>query len=306
MKNKFKKVLKVFLWIIGSIFGLILLLIVSLQIPYVQNIVKDKAVTFLEGKIHTKVEVGSITIGLPKKVIITDFYFEDQSGDTLLAGKKIDVDVSLFKLLSNTLEINHVTLDNITAKIDKNKDSVFNFNYIIDAFASAPDTVASKPMEIKVTKIKIHNTYFRYDDVISKNDFNVKIQDFETKFDAFDLDKLAFDIPKIKIDGLKLVLNQSLQEAVQKSNQKVKQETDGKSLSLKLNKIDLSKIDVSYVDENSKLTTNITFQKLNTTVKLLDLEKQKIELDNFMLEKTKGKLINHRNSTSPSILIYNF
>ena len=297
MKNKFKKVLKVFLWIIGSIFGLILLLIVSLQIPYVQNIVKDKAVTFLEGKIHTKVEVGSITIGLPKKVIITDFYFEDQSGDTLLAGKKIDVDVSLFKLLSNTLEINHVTLDNITAKIDKNKDSVFNFNYIIDAFASAPDTVASKPMEIKVTKIKIHNTSFRYDDVISKNDFNVKIQDFETKFDAFDLDKLAFDIPKIKIDGLKLVLNQSLQEAVQKSNQKVKQETDGKSLSLKLNKIDLSKIDISYVDENSKITTNITFQKLNTTVKLLNLEKQKIELDNFMLEETKGKLVLGKSKT---------
>ena len=81
MKKKFKKVLKIILWIISSIFGLILLLILALQIPFVQNKVKDKAVRYLESKIHTEVRVGTIEIGLPKKVILTDFYFEEPAQD---------------------------------------------------------------------------------------------------------------------------------------------------------------------------------------------------------------------------------
>lgn len=290
MKKKLKKILKIFLWIIGSIFGLILLLLIALQIPYIQNVVKNKAVTFLENKIHTKVEVGSIEIGLPKKIILNDFYFEDEAGDTLLAGKKIDLDISLFKLLNNTLEINYVNLDGITANIYKNKDSLFNFDYIIKAFANEPDTTATKPMLIQLDKVRIQNSKFSYNDVTSKNEVNVKIQDFETRFNAFDLDNLTFDIPKIRLDGLQLKLNQGLVEALDEADKKIKEETKSKSLNLKLNEIDLSKIDITYKNETSKLDTKIAFLKLNTTVKTIDLENQKIEIDDLVLEETNGQL----------------
>ena len=290
MKKKLKKIFKVFVWIIGSFFGLILLLILALQIPYVQNLVKEKAVSYLENKIHTEVSIGSIEIGLPKKIIITDFYFEDQSNDTLLSGKKLDVDVSLFKLLSNSLEINHVYLDGVTAKINKNKDSVFNFDYIIKAFASEPDTTSSKPMHIAINDIHIKKSKFSYNDGLSKNDINVKIGDFETSFDEFDLEHQTFDIPKIKVNDFQLVLNQGLVEALDKADKKIKQETNSQPLKLKLNEIDLSKIAISYKDETSKLATEIAFQTLKTTVQTIDLENQKIEIDNFLLEETNGQL----------------
>ncbi|WP_159780414.1 hypothetical protein, partial [Flavobacterium sp. 9AF] len=85
MKIKLKKIAKIVLWVIGSVFGLILILILAIQIPFVQNLVKDKVVSYVENKIKTKVEIGKIEIGLPKKIIVSDFYFEDQSKDTLLA-----------------------------------------------------------------------------------------------------------------------------------------------------------------------------------------------------------------------------
>jgi hypothetical protein len=285
-----RKFLKIFLWIIGSILGLILLLILALQIPFVQNFVKDKAVTYLQNKIQTEVKVGTIEIGLPKKIILTDFYFEDQSGDTLVAGKKLDVDISLFKLLSNSLEINHVNLDGVTAKINKNKDSIFNFDYIIKAFASKDKTSSSDPMVIDVNKIKIKNTKFYYKDAISKNDLDLSIAYFETKFDVFNLDKLTFDIPKIKLDGLKLNLNQGLAKAVNKVNNSVKEETSNQAINLKLKQIDLSKIDITYKDETSKLDTKIAFEKLNTTINSLDLNEQKIAVKDLLLEDTFGEL----------------
>jgi hypothetical protein len=37
----------------------LLLLALLIQIPYVQDKIKDKAVTYLEGKIHTKVRLGT-------------------------------------------------------------------------------------------------------------------------------------------------------------------------------------------------------------------------------------------------------
>lgn len=290
MKKKFKKYLKIILWIISSILGLFFLLIIALQIPFVQNFVKDKAVSYLSNKIQTNVAIGSIEIGLPKKIIINDFYFEDQTGDTLVAGKKLDVDISLFKLISNSVEINHVYLEGITAKINKNKDSLFNFDYIIEAFANKNETSTSEPMVIDINQIKIKKSKFYYKDVVSKNDLDVTINYFETEFDAFDLDNLAFDIPKIQLDGLQLNLNQGLVETTTKVKENIKNQTKAKILNLKLNEINLTKIAVSYKNETSKLNTNIAFEKLKTTVKNIDLKNQKIEINDLILDDTYGKL----------------
>ena len=74
-----------------------LLIVLLLQIPYIQNIVKDEAVAYLEGKIGTDVNIGRIEIGLPKKIILEGVYFESREGDTLLAGEKLDFD-TIFKM----------------------------------------------------------------------------------------------------------------------------------------------------------------------------------------------------------------
>src|SRR5690606_4785635 len=160
MKQQYKKYIrkgiKVILWIIGSLIGLFLLIVLLIQIPYFQNIIKDKAVTYLEKKIGTDVDVNKIEIGLPKKIILEGVYFEDQQGDTLLAGEKLSVDVSLFKLFKNELEINSVNVEGIVANVSRDKDSVFNFDYIIDAFATnEPKDTTAAPMKISVKDIKL-------------------------------------------------------------------------------------------------------------------------------------------------------
>lgn len=289
LKKILKKTLKVFLWIIGSFLTLFLLLVLALQIPAVQNFAKDKAVTYLEGKIKTKVAIDRIEIGLPKKVILEGFYFEDQRKDTLLAGKKLAVDISLFQLLNNKIEINSVDLQYITATISRDENETFNFDYIIKAFASPPKPEDnSQPMEFSIDKINIDKVKFNYSDAKFKNDISVNLNHFDTNIKTFDLNKMEFDIPKAKIDGLKLKFKQGIASAnTKKATSNKSSETN---LNLKLGKIDLSKIDVVYENEASKLNTKINLEKLNVAFNSIDLNKELIDIETLELNNTKGTL----------------
>jgi hypothetical protein len=149
-----KKTLRVLLWCAVTILALLLLLTILIQVPSVQNFAKDKAVTYLNGKIKTKVTLDRIAVKFPKEIVLEGFYFEDQKKDTLLIGKRLEADVDLFKLLSSELQINSVSLQNATANISKNKDGVYNFDYIIKAFESKkPVDPNSKPFKISVENV---------------------------------------------------------------------------------------------------------------------------------------------------------
>jgi hypothetical protein len=288
-----KKTLRILLWCVGSIVALLLLLIILIQVPSVQNFVKDKAVTYLHKKIKTKVSLDHISIKFPKDVVLEGFYFEDQKKDTLLAGKRLEVDVDLFKLVSSELEINSVSLENTTANISRNKDGVFNFDYIIKAFESKepkedPD---SKPFKISVVKVNLDNINFNFKDDFAKNDVKVKLTHFDTKFNKFELDKMNFDIPNINLNGLKLVLDQDAVEKIAEvSVETVDTISKRKDFKLKLDKISLSKIDVSYDNKDSKLDSGIKLGNLDLTVNEIDLNKQLLDFDYFQLKNLSGNL----------------
>ena len=256
-----KKTLRILLWCVGTIIALLLLLIILIQVPSIQNYAKDKAVTYLHDKIKTKVSLDHISIKFPKDVVLEGFYFEDQNKDTLLAGKRLEVDVDLFKLVSSELEINSVSLENVNANISRNKDGVFNFDYIIKAFESKEPKVKdpdSKPFKISVVKVNLDNVNFNFKDDFAKNDVKVKLKHFGTRFNKFDLDKMDFDIPNINLNGLKLVLDQDAVEKIAEvSVETVDTISKRKDFKLKLDKISLSKIDVSYDNKDSKLDSGI-------------------------------------------------
>jgi hypothetical protein len=289
-----KKTLRILLWCVVSIIALLLLLIVLIQVPSIQNFAKDKAITYLHNKIKTKVSLDHISIKFPKDVVLEGFYFEDQKKDTLLAGKRLQVDVDLFKLISSELEINSVSLENVTANISRNKDGVFNFDYIIKAFESKEPKVEdpdSKPFKISVVKVNLDNVKFNFKDDFSKNDVKVNLTHFDTKFKEFDLDKMNFDIPNIKLDGLKLVLDQDAVEKIAEvSVETVDTISKRKDFNLKLGKISLSKIDIAYDNKDSKLDSGIKLGNLDLSVNKIDLNNQLLDFDTFELKNLKGNL----------------
>ncbi|GAA6766084.1 hypothetical protein AAFH68_20240 [Flavobacterium sp. CGRL1] len=289
-----KKTLRVLVWCVVSVVALLLLLIILIQVPSVQNFVKNKAVTYLQDKIKTKVSLDYISIKFPKDVVLEGFYFEDQKKDTLLAGKRLEVDVDLFKLVSSELEINSVSLENVKANISRNKNGVFNFDYIIKAFESKEPKVEdpnAKPFKISIVKVNLDNIKFNFKDDYAKNDIRVNLTHFDTKFKEFDLDNMKFNIPNINLDGLKLVLDQDVVEKIAEvSVETVDTISKRPDFNLNLKKISLSKIDILYDNKDSKLDSGIKLGNLNLSVNEIDLNKQFLDFDTFELKNLSGNL----------------
>ena len=116
-----RKTLKVLAWVAGSIIVLVLLVLILIQIPAVQNFAKDKAVAYLENKIHTKVVIQKLAIDFPKQIVLEQVYFEDQDKDTLLSGGRIRVDIALLKLLSNKLQVDYLGLEDMYVNVKRLK-----------------------------------------------------------------------------------------------------------------------------------------------------------------------------------------
>jgi hypothetical protein len=287
-----KKTLRVLIWCVVSIIAFLLLLTILIQVPSVQNFAKDKAVSYLQNKIKTKVSLDRIAVNFPKEIVLEGFYFEDQKKDTLLIGKRLEADIDLFKLLSSELEINSVSLQNTSANIYRNKDGVFNFDYIIKAFESkTPTDPNAKPFNISVVNVNLQNVNFNFKDDYSRNDIRIKVANFDTKFKKFDLDKMDFDIPNINLNGLKLVLNQDVVEKIAEvSINTLDTISKRKDFKLKLDKISLSKIDISYDNKDSRLGSGIVLGNLELSVNEIDLNKQLLDFDTFELKNLKGNL----------------
>ncbi|MET3026252.1 translocation/assembly module TamB domain-containing protein [Flavobacterium sp. UW10123] len=289
-----KKTLRILMWCVVSIVALLLLLIILIQVPSVQNFVKNKAVSYLQDKIKTKVSLDYISIKFPKDVVLEGFYFEDQKKDTLLAGKRLEVDVDLFKLVSSELEINSVSLENVKANISRNKDGVFNFDYIIKAFESKEPKVEdpdAKPFKISVVKVNLDQIKFNFKDDFAKNDIRVNLTHFDTKFKKFDLDQMDFNIPTINLNGLKVVLDQDVVEKIAEVSVKTVDTISKRpDFKLALDKIALSKIDVLYDNKDSKLNSGIRLGNLNLAVNEIDLNKQLLDFDTFEVKDLSGNL----------------
>src|SRR5690606_10088440 len=286
--NVLRKTGRILVKVIAGIIIFILLLIILVQIPPVQNFARKKVVSYLENKLDTKVEIGRIYIGIPRDVILSDIYIEDRQKDTLFAGGEISVDISLIKLLSNQVEVNEIHLEDIVAKVNRQlPDTTFNFQFIIDAFM--PDTATTVPADTTALKIDIHsvildNINILYKDIVTGNDMNVKLQHLDGRIDVFDPAKMIFDIPTINVRGFNGKIFQSkplaTPEPLSKDVAEVQQPAE---FQLKLKDINISRSYVDYRNDVSAFYTTINLNKFETQINNLDLLKQIIDVNELNL-----------------------
>ena len=149
------------------IFLMLSILLLIFQYKPVQTWAAKKATAYLSKKLHTTVDIKSISIEPFSSVVLQDFYVLDLSKDTLLSTPKLTVDISGFSIVQSiserTIDLNLIKLDNASIFLKRQKDSTTNLKFIIDYFSS-PDTskTPSKPWNVILEKVAINNLHFRY------------------------------------------------------------------------------------------------------------------------------------------------
>ncbi|UPQ77532.1 translocation/assembly module TamB domain-containing protein [Chryseobacterium nepalense] len=285
LKINKRKLFRRFVITIISILVFIVLLILSLRLPAVQNFVKDKLVVYLEKKIKTKVSLERVYIGFPNSLVMENLYLKGQNIDTLLAVKKLDVGLNMIKLISSTADITSIDLEGARANVVRKPDGTFNFDYILDAFATTDkEESPSKPFIISLDKIKLKDIGVTFNDQQSRNDIKVYFKSFDTRVKTFDLQNNSYAVNDINLDGLKLKLKQDLVEEVSKKvEKKVDSLNNKKPMQLGLKGIKLTNFDIDYGDDNTRTFAKVLFKELSTRVNKLDLENNAYDVDNVFL-----------------------
>lgn len=289
MKKILRRIFKIIAWCLFSIVLLLILLFILIQIPAVQNYVKTKVVAYLENTIHTKVEIGKLSIDFPSSFSLQKIYMEDQRNDTLLACDSLAVDISMLKLISTNVAISSINIKGLSANVYRlSPDTSFNFDYIIKAF-SPTDTLATeetKPSSWKISlgNITLNNIRLDYNDDVSGYDGVLQLDNLRTTVKTFDLAKSKYDIPDIQIAGIQSNIKQYAPKVFLHD---IAPADTAKSaaVDLALKKITLRNINLAYNSEISKMLATINLDLLGVLVDKIDLNKadlkiKKIELQN--------------------------
>ncbi|RQO64485.1 DUF490 domain-containing protein [Pedobacter sp. KBW06] len=299
MNKYIRKSLKVVLWIIASIIMLVVLIALSLNIPAVQNFVKDKAIGYLKNKTHTEVRLESIHIAFPKDVVLNKFYLEDKKGDTLLYAQKLAVDISLLKLLSKKVEINNISLQKIRANVTRiNPDTTFNFSFLVDAFMSEekkPEDQVQKDttstLKFSVSKISLEDIGIVYRDDVAGNDVKLSLGEFKTNIKDFDLDHQRYVIKTLSLKNSNLKYFQTkplpqLKEHLEKSIDTAKT-ASGKLPFVEVGDFAFNNINISFDDQLSKMSANVNLNELLINKLIADLTSNNYKVETAKINNSK-------------------
>ncbi|HUR12167.1 MAG TPA: hypothetical protein VM012_12405, partial [Flavitalea sp.] len=286
-----QKIVRILLKTVIGILALFILIILLIQTPPVQNFARKKIQSFLSAKLHTKVEIGHLYIGLPKKIVLENVYVEDRQKDTLLSGGKLKVDISLFKLFSNVIEINEINLESVTAKVKRQlPDTVYNFQFIIDAFAPAKqpqNTDSAAAMKMSIDYVTLDKIRLVYQDVVSGSDMDVWLEHLDTHIDQFDPASMTYAVPVTNVKGIRARIYQKKPLLVAEPLSKdLAQAAAPIPINFSFNEMKLADIDVDYKNDVSAFYTRLKLGDLAVHSNNIDLKNRIIDLQDIQLNET--------------------
>jgi hypothetical protein len=293
-----RKSLKIFLWSIAIILVIVISVVLSLNIPAVQNFVKDEVISYVKKKTKTNISLGSIYIGLPKDVVLNKFYVEDKKGDTLLYADKLAVDISLLKLLDNKVEVNSIDLKTVRANIKRiDPDTSFNFSFLVDAFMSdqkKPDEKVKKDststLKFSVDKINFEDIGITYKDDVAGSDVKLYLGELKTNIEKFDLTTQNYVIDKFALKNTSVFYLQQkpLTQLVQhvKNSVDSTQKQDGKLPTISVKNFAFEKVKVNYDDQISTTKAIADINDLGFVNLKVDLTNSQYTTDDAHLKKS--------------------
>ena len=214
LKKLFKYILRtilVFLLLVVIIFVSTFYLI---QQPKVQTFLVQKISGYLSKQLGSEVKVDSVSIDFIRTVEIHHVYLSSQKSktDTILYVKGLKVDLMLGKTFMSqiqTLKQNKIYIDNVSLDGVKfngyraKEDSVYNFHFILEQFASKEKTPKkkkeSKPIELRLNNVLLTNSTLVLDDPHTDKRMDIRYSKIAIKVREFNISPLKIDVKQLEL-----------------------------------------------------------------------------------------------------------
>lgn len=149
-----RKIFKISIRIVVVILLLLIGLYISLHFSAVQTWLTQKVADRLSKELNTTVRVNRIEFKFFNNLEIDGFLIKDRAKDTLLYAGNAKLKISDWFFLKNHITIYSAELNNGVVNMNR-KDSVWNYQFIVDYFGSS-DNTNSKESKTKINLKEIH------------------------------------------------------------------------------------------------------------------------------------------------------
>ncbi|WP_258098417.1 translocation/assembly module TamB domain-containing protein [Marinoscillum pacificum] len=295
--------LKIIGWIVGVLLLLFFVLIFTIRSPWGQNLIVQKASNFLSTKIDTKFSIGRLFITFDGNAYLEDVYLEDQAGDTLIYSKNLEASVALIPIISNNeINIDYVEWEKLVARVKRDSSTgEFNFQYIIDAFASDSttqqvDTTTSSSPTIDVGDIHFADFDLLYQDQTLGIDSRLLLGSLDLSMDELDLDKMLFHIDELTLKDIDGHYTQTLLTTSDTSTEE--DSTESILPTIIVDELNVYNLKGSYHSPPTLTFFDGQVDKFETEIPLIDLTNQKIQLDKLVLHQSEIAFSSYPRATS--------
>ncbi|MFB9056691.1 translocation/assembly module TamB domain-containing protein [Mariniflexile ostreae] len=283
-KNKTHKALKIIGKIILGILVFLFLVVLFIRSPWGQNIIINKAVSFVSNKTNTTITLKKLFITFDGDIKLDGLYLEDTKGDTLLYSKSLEANIPIFAMLRGKgLGVDALDWDGLRANIIR-KDSIsgYNFQFLIDAFASKDSTVVqtdstTAPLNLILKDLHFENLDIVFNDAVAGIDSRFKIGRLHADFKKTDLERMAFEASSLK-------LNNSNIRFIQKPVPKAPNPEPATQPLLSIKKIQLTQVYADYQSLDDGLAAEVDFKDFYAEIPNIDLPNNTFELNALNLK----------------------
>lgn len=185
---------------------------IFIQLPFVQNRLVQYAADNISGKLKTKVTVHGVGFTLFNKVNIEGLYVEDRQHDTLLAAGQLQINITDWFFLKDTVDLKYIGLKDAVVYLNRSTDSVWNYQFLSDYFGGKKDT-STTIIVSKATPKKVLSLHLRSIDL--ENIFIVQKDAWRGKTTSYGIGKINLEAEKLDyVNNVYDILSINLQKPV--------------------------------------------------------------------------------------------
>ncbi len=292
-------------WVLLLPLALVLLAVCLLYLPPVRSLLRSKATSYLQGRIGTPVELERLAITFPAGIELDGLLLLDRSGDTLLHAGALRSSVGLVALLNGRLEIGETELTGVTAHLTQSADSVFNFDYIIAAFASADtlpeaefdaDTTA---MPISIAGLQLNDLRFEMDLAPSRTKLALRLGHMAVPIDEMDATITRIHAGAVVITDADLVLRTVSGPAEPDPYPQLTEPLAG--LDIAVRELHLENIAFHMLDAGSGDSLSMALRKGDMIMDSMALDRQSAHFRSIVLEEPAFTMLVHNDTPLDSV-----
>ena len=208
VRRYLKKLIKIAIWVFVGFILFFIVVAMLIQHPVIQTSILHRITSAVSDKTKTTVEIENIRISFPKSVVVRGVYLDDLQQDTLLYAGSIKVNLALKDLLFSKINVNSVTLEDVSLNMTRSRtDTLFNYYFLIAAFTDTAHVPRAEPEEpspwsFSIDRLRMENIRFSLDDGYGGLDVAVALQQLRLKMDELDLEGAVYSIDALSIEGL--------------------------------------------------------------------------------------------------------